>query len=115
LEIARIETVRLSRRSTLPLLPTGMAVPILLAGLDRSFFWPAVIALLVALPVFFLRTYHLEVRTRDGVKRRWFLGVVWLGSQKLRALDQAWPEAARALASRGVTVKEGPGRLGPGA
>lgn len=61
------------------------------------------------------RRYFLVLKPRDGGLLRWPLGVVRLGSDRARLIDASWTSGAQALASRGVTVREGPGTLGPGA
>ncbi|KFE67002.1 hypothetical protein DB31_8355 [Hyalangium minutum] len=109
LELARIETVRLQRRSNMYFLPLAVANLVVLYWVRPSLLWLGVLVLCLGLPIYVLSNCRLVVRTREGQELRWFLDALWPGSRRWRALDKAWTEATQALASRGISV-QGPER-----
>lgn len=114
-ELGALEGVALGRRhmlEALALVPLALALSWLFPHL-----WPAAAVLsgLGLLAAVLWRRYFLVLKAREGRLLRWPLGTVRLGSERARLIDGSWTSGARALASRGVVVREGPAGLGPGA
>jgi hypothetical protein len=99
-ELREIQLVGLWRRSFMEGLLLGVAVFIL----TMVFRWPwPVLAVglgLVLVLVGSLRSTALWVKTHEGKELRWSLGLLWRGSQKLRALDAAWDAQSEELVAR---------------
>lgn len=109
LELARIDTVRLQRRSNMYFLPLAAANLVVLYWVRPSLLWLGVLVLCLGLPIYVLNNCRLVVRTREGQELRWFLDALWPGSRRWRALDEAWSKATQSLASRGISA-QGPER-----
>jgi hypothetical protein len=115
LELGKVQSVALGRRlflEALLLVPIALVVALLAPSLRPVAVGLAGLGLLGAL---LWRRYFLRVVAQDGGRLRWPLGLVRLGSGQARLLDASWTAGAQALATRGVSVSEGPGGLGPGA
>lgn len=114
-ELSHLQGVALGRRFMLEAL---VLVPLAVVLVWLSPFLRPVAAVLTGISLLgtvLWRRYVLVLRSREGGLLRWPLGVVRLGSDRARLIDASWTSGAQALASRGVTVQEGPRALGPGA
>jgi hypothetical protein len=114
-ELGKLQSVALGRRlfvEALALVPIALVLALVAPSLRPV---AAVLSGLGLLGAVLWRRYFLVVKVADGERLRWPLGLVRLGSDRARLLDASWTAAARALASRGVAVREGPGSLGPSA
>lgn len=114
-ELDKLQSVVLIHRSFLEALVLVLAaVPLALVAPGAR----PVAALLLGLGLlgtFLGRRYSLVLKLREGGSLLWPLGLLWLGSRRLRELESAWSSAAQALASRGVTVQDASRAPGPGA
>jgi hypothetical protein len=114
-ELGKVRSVALGRRlllEALLLVPIALVVVLLAPSLRTVAVGLAGLGVFGAL---LWRRYFLQVVALDGGRLRWPLGLVRVGSGQARLLDASWTAGAETLASRGVSVKEGPGGLGPGA
>ena len=115
LELGNLQSVTLVRRmflEALVLVPVAIALT-LIAPVMRPV--GAVLSGLGLLVALLWRRYALVLKTSDGGRLHWSLGMAWLFSQQRRGLDSAWNSGAQSLASRGVSVRDGLGPAGPGA
>jgi hypothetical protein len=114
-ELGNLQGVAFGRRfmlEALALVPVAIALALLFPFLRPV---AAVLSVLGLLGAMLWRRYFLVLKPREGRLLQWPLGVVRLGSDRARLIDASWTSGAQALASRGVSVQEGPGVLGPGA
>lgn len=112
-ELGALQGVALRRQlmlEALLLVPLALALVWLLPALRPAAVGLSALGLLAAV---LWRRYFLVLKPREGALLRWPLGVVRLGSSRARLIDGSWTSGARALASRGVFVRDSPGRPGP--
>lgn len=115
LELREIQEVGLIRQSFMPALLLGVAV-FVLTGVFR-WPWPVLVAGLglALLLTFSVRWTTLRLKTHEGKALQWSLGLLWRGSQKLRALDEAWASQSQELVKRYEAARDTSGPPGSGA
>ncbi|MDY7229952.1 hypothetical protein [Hyalangium rubrum] len=112
-ELGNLRSVTLGRRfllEALAVVPLAIVLALLLPSMRPVAAAASGLALLVAV---LWRRYFLVLGWAHGGGIRWPLGTARLGSARALRIDTAWASAAPALASRGVSVQEAPGTLGP--
>ncbi len=112
-DLSNLQTVTLGRRlflEALAILPLASVVALLLPEVRPV---AAALSGLALLTAALWRRYILLLRRGDGGHLRWPLGTARIGSERARSIDAAWSSAAVTLASRGVSVRDAPGVLGP--
>lgn len=112
-ELSNLRDIALGRRlflEALAIVPLALVLGVLVPSLRPVALGLSALAVLVAV---LWRRYFLVLRWLDGKSSRWPLGTARVGSGSAQRIDGAWTSAAPVLASRGVSVREATGAVGP--